>query len=51
LFGGDPLPEKRHIYWNFVASEKEDIEEAKRRWRAKEFSKVPNDDTYVSLPS
>ena len=27
--GGEPFPEKRHIYWNFVSSSKERIEAAK----------------------
>lgn len=49
LFGGRPL-EERHIYWNFVASTKDRIEEAKRQWREKGFPKVPGDDTYVVMP-
>ncbi|WP_420575453.1 pirin family protein [Ekhidna sp.] len=50
LFGGKPFPEERHIFWNFVSSSKEKIEEAKERWRNKQFPKVPNDDTYIPLP-
>lgn len=50
IFGGEPFPEERFIYWNFVATSKETIEEAKERWINKEFPKVPGDDGYVPLP-
>jgi redox-sensitive bicupin YhaK (pirin superfamily) len=32
IFGGEPFPEPRHIYWNFVATSAELIEDAKKRW-------------------
>ncbi len=50
FFGGEALPEKRHIYWNFVASDPETIEEAKEKWQAWDWPRVPEDDTYVPLP-
>ncbi len=50
LFGGQPFPEERHIYWNFVSTSKDKIEEAKERWKKHEFPKVQDDDTYVPLP-
>ncbi|MBW1298059.1 pirin family protein [Aquimarina litoralis] len=50
LFGGEPFPEERHIYWNFVSSSKEKLEEAKDKWRNKQFPKVPNDNSYVVMP-
>lgn len=50
LFGGEPFPEERHIFWNFVSSNKETIEEAKDRWKNKQFPKVPNDNSYIPLP-
>ena len=50
LFGGEPFPEERNIFWNFVSSSKEKIEDAKRRWASKEFPKVAGDETYVPLP-
>ncbi|MBQ0736217.1 pirin family protein [Aquimarina celericrescens] len=50
LFGGQPFPEERHIYWNFVSTSKDKIEEAKERWKKHEFPKVEDDDTYVPLP-
>ncbi|SEK43686.1 hypothetical protein SAMN04487910_0524 [Aquimarina amphilecti] len=50
LFGGQPFPEERHIYWNFVSSSKENLEKAKEKWRNKQFPKVPNDTSYVTMP-
>lgn len=50
LFGGEPLPEERYLYWNFVSSNKETLEQAKRDWVDKKFPQVPGDDTYIPLP-
>lgn len=50
IFGGEPFPEPRHIYWNFVASSTELIEGAKERWAAQEFPKIPNETGFVPLP-
>ncbi|MFC4220257.1 pirin family protein [Flagellimonas marina] len=50
LFGGEPFPEERHIYWNFVSSSKHKIEAAKEAWRSKTFPMMETDDTYVPLP-
>lgn len=50
LFGGKPFDEERFIYWNFVSSDKEKLEEAKEKWRNKQFPKVSGDNTYVVMP-
>ena len=50
LFGGEPFPEERFIYWNFVSSSRETIEEAKLKWQAQEFPKVPGETDFVPLP-
>lgn len=50
LFGGEPLPEERFLYWNFVSSSKDRIELAKQQWADKAFPRVPGDDTYIPLP-
>ena len=50
IFGGQPFPEPRHIYWNFVATDKVLIEEAKEKWRNKKFPEVINDSGYIPLP-
>lgn len=50
LFGGEPFPEERHIFWNFVASEKETIELAKSDWESKSFPLLEDDESYIPLP-
>jgi redox-sensitive bicupin YhaK (pirin superfamily) len=50
LLGGAPLEGRRHIWWNFVASTPERIEEAKADWRAGRFAGVPGDDDVIPLP-
>ena len=50
IFGGEPFPEERIIYWNFVASTKELIENAKEKWLAQTFDKVPGETEFVPLP-
>ena len=49
VIGGEPLGE-RHIYWNFVSSSRERIEQAKDDWREGRFGKVPGDDEFIPLP-
>jgi redox-sensitive bicupin YhaK (pirin superfamily) len=51
LLGGEPMDGPRHIWWNFVASSKERIEQAKEDWRAKRFALVPGDEKeFMPLP-
>lgn len=50
IFGGDPFPEERFIYWNFVASDKSLIEAAKERWLTQDFAPVPGETEFVPLP-
>lgn len=50
IFGGEPFPEKRYMWWNFVATSSEKIEEAKRRWREGRFPKVINENEIIPLP-
>ncbi|RAJ97805.1 hypothetical protein LX87_02710 [Larkinella arboricola] len=50
LLGGEPLGE-RFIWWNFVSSRKERIEQAKADWQAGRIALPPNDDKeFVPLP-
>lgn len=50
IFGGTPLGE-RHIFWNFVSSRKERIEQAKADWQAGRFALPPDDhDEWIPLP-
>lgn len=51
LLGGEPLPEKRFIWWNFVSTSKDRIEQAKADWEAGRFGQIPGDETdFVPLP-
>src|SRR5690606_12933392 len=50
LIGGEPFPEPRHIFWNFVSSSKEKIGEAKRAWTDGSFPQVPGDDENIPIP-
>ncbi len=51
IFGGEPFPEERFMYWNFVATDKALIEEAKIRWQAQEFPTIEGEQGFVPLPS
>ena len=50
LFGGAALDGDRHLWWNFVASSRERIEQAKADWRAGNFGKVPGETEFIPLP-
>ncbi|MEI7036191.1 pirin family protein [Fulvimonas yonginensis] len=51
LFGGAPLDGERHLWWNFVASSRERIEQAKADWKAGRFGLVPGDEEeFIPLP-
>jgi redox-sensitive bicupin YhaK (pirin superfamily) len=50
LAGGEPFPEARHIYWNFVSSREDRIEQAKRDWKADQFAHVPDEIDFIPLP-
>src|SRR4029450_4831889 len=49
--GGAAMDAPRHIWWNFVSSRKERIEQAKADWKAARFDSVPGDDKeFIPLP-
>jgi hypothetical protein len=51
LIGGEPMDGPRHIWWNFVSSRKERIEQAKAEWASGRFDTVPGDaDEFIPLP-
>ncbi len=51
IVGGAPMDGPRHIWWNFVSSRKERIEQAKADWQAGHFGKVPGDEIeFIPLP-
>ena len=50
LLGGEPLDGPRHVWWNFVSSSRERIEQAKADWKAGRFAPVPGDSEFIPLP-
>jgi redox-sensitive bicupin YhaK (pirin superfamily) len=50
LLGGASFEEPRHVWWNFVSSSRERIEQAKQDWRAQRFAAVPDEHERIPLP-
>jgi redox-sensitive bicupin YhaK (pirin superfamily) len=51
LVGGETMDGPRHIWWNFVSSRPERIEQAKAEWKAGRFDTVPGDaEEFIPLP-
>lgn len=50
LIGGEPLDGPRHIWWNFVSSSQDRIEQAKADWKAGRFAAVPGETEFIPLP-
>ncbi len=50
LLGGEPLEGRRHIWWNFVSSSPERIEQAKDDWKSGRFSPVVDETEFIPLP-
>ena len=50
FLGGDALEGPRHLWWNFVSSSKERIEQAKQDWKTGRFAHVPSEHEFIPLP-
>jgi redox-sensitive bicupin YhaK (pirin superfamily) len=50
MLGGEPMDGPRFIWWNFVSSRKERIEQAKADWKQARFDSVPGDPELIPLP-
>ena len=51
LLGGEAFKTHRYVYWNFVSSSRDRIEQAKEDWQAGRFPLVPGDDQeFIPLP-
>ena len=51
LLGGEAFATRRHVWWNFVSSDRERIQQAKADWREGRFAKVPGDEEeFIPLP-
>ena len=50
LLGGAPIDGDRLIWWNFVSSSPERLEQAKADWKAGRFDKIPGETEFIALP-
>jgi hypothetical protein len=50
FLGGAPMDGHRHIWWNFVSSSQERLEQAKADWKAGRFPTVPGETEFIPLP-
>ena len=51
LLGGEAFTTRRHVFWNFVSSSRDRINQAKEDWKARRFPLVPGDDQeFIPLP-
>jgi redox-sensitive bicupin YhaK (pirin superfamily) len=51
LLGGATMDGPRHIWWNFVASDKQRLQQAKKDWKEGRFATIPGDNKdFIPLP-
>ena len=51
LMGGQAFTTPRHVFWNFVSSSRDRINQAKEDWKALRFALIPGDDQeFIPLP-
>jgi redox-sensitive bicupin YhaK (pirin superfamily) len=51
LMGGGAFATPRHVFWNFVSSSRERINQAKEDWKAMRFPLIPDDaEEFIPLP-
>jgi len=50
VLGGEPMDGPRHIWWNFVSSSNERIEQARADWMAGRFDSVPGEVERIDAP-
>ena len=51
LLGGEAFTSPRHVWWNFVSSSRERINQAKQDWRQGAFGTVPGDtEAFIPIP-
>ncbi|MEO6434092.1 MAG: pirin family protein [Sphingomicrobium sp.] len=52
LMGGGAFATRRYVFWNFVSSSRERINQAKHDWQAMRFPTIPGDDQeFIPLPA
>ena len=50
ICGGDTLEGERIVWWNFVSSSRERLEQAKQDWKNRKFNDVPGEPDFIPLP-
>jgi len=50
LLGGESADAPRHIWWNFVSSSLERMEQARADWKGGRFAAVPEETEFIPLP-
>jgi redox-sensitive bicupin YhaK (pirin superfamily) len=50
FLGGSALEGPRYIWWNFVSSRRDRIEQAKENWKSGRFTPVPDETEFIPLP-
>lgn len=51
VVGGTPFKEPRYMWWNFVASDKNDIREAAKLWQSQHMGQVAGESDFIPLPT
>jgi redox-sensitive bicupin YhaK (pirin superfamily) len=52
LLGGEAFTTPRHVWWNFVSSSRDRINQAKQDWQAGNFPLVPGDEhEFIPIPA
>jgi redox-sensitive bicupin YhaK (pirin superfamily) len=50
VVGGEPFPERRFMWWNFVSSSRDRIDQASEAWKNQTMGKVPGEKECAPLP-
>ena len=50
LLGGAPLDAPRFLWWNYVASSEDMLEQARQSWREQRYAMVKGDPEFIPLP-
>ncbi len=50
ILGGAAIEGERHLWWNFVSSSQARIEQAKKKWRQREFGAIKGENEFIPLP-
>jgi hypothetical protein len=51
LLGGQAFRTPRHVFWNFVSSSRDRINQAKADWKEQRFPLIPGDDQeFIPIP-